>query len=72
MEVRPTMTHKLTSITKNNKNSSLIYLFKLFKKINAFETQISYCVRVDEKKYFADNLIGAEKLIKYLKEGVLK
>tara|TARA_R110000824_G_scaffold186314_2_gene367607 strand:- start:158 stop:391 length:234 start_codon:yes stop_codon:yes gene_type:complete len=75
MKLRPTMTHKFISGARDKNNNS-IHLFKLFKKINAFETKISYCVDfgkggmgIDNKKYFADNLIDAEKLIEYLKEG---
>jgi hypothetical protein len=61
------MNHKLISITKNNKNSSSIYLFKLFKKINAFETQISYCIDYNDNKYFTDSLIGAKKIVHNIK-----
>ena len=63
MELRPIMNHKFLSTTKDKNNTS-IYLFKLFKRINAFETEISYCVDIDRKKYFFDNLIDSKNFIK--------
>ncbi len=63
MKVRPTMFDKFISATRDKKNNISIYLFKLFKKINAFETEISYCVDIESKKYFFDNLIDAEKFM---------
>ena len=61
------MNHKLIAITKNNKNSSSIYLFKLFKKINAFESKISYCIEYNDNKYFTDSLIDAKKIVHNIK-----
>ena len=61
------MNHKLIAITKNTKNSSSIYLFKLFKKINAFESKISYCIEYNDNKYFTDSLIDAKRIVHNIK-----